>query len=63
MTPTTAEPKETFTLTLRDFEQARERIAPHIYRTPLLTSRQLSEATGLSTEIVESLQTLNPTKD
>jgi threonine dehydratase len=35
-----------FSLSLRDFEAARERIAPHIYRTPLLTSRQLSERTG-----------------
>src|SRR3982750_3887809 len=35
-----------FTLTLADFEQARERIAAHIKRTPLLTSRQLSDATG-----------------
>jgi len=33
------------TLTLDDFKQTRERIAPHIKRTPLLTSRQLSEAT------------------
>src|SRR5213075_1145831 len=35
-----------FTLTLRDFEAARARIAEHIKRTPLLTSRQLSELTG-----------------
>jgi threonine dehydratase len=35
-----------FTLSLRDFEQVRERIAPHIKRTPLLTSAQLSELTG-----------------
>src|SRR5258708_1152455 len=34
------------TLTLKDFEDARARIAEHIKRTPLLTSRQLSEATG-----------------
>ena len=34
------------TLTRRDFEEARARIAPHIKHTPLLTSRQLSEATG-----------------
>jgi threonine dehydratase len=33
-------------LTLDDFRAARERIAPHIRRTPLLTSRQLSERTG-----------------
>ena len=35
-----------FTLTLPDFAAARERIAPHVVRTPLLTSRQLSEETG-----------------
>src|SRR3954467_12318679 len=35
-----------FTLTLRDFRKVRARIAPHIKHTPLLTSRQLSEATG-----------------
>lgn len=33
-------------LTLPDFVAARERIAPYIHRTPLLTSRQLSERTG-----------------
>src|ERR1019366_307647 len=35
-----------FTLTLRDFQEVRDRIAPHIKHTPLLTSRQLSELTG-----------------
>ncbi len=34
------------TLTLKDFEAARARIDAHIKRTPLLTSRQLSELTG-----------------
>jgi threonine dehydratase len=34
------------TLTLRDFEATRARIAPHIKHTPLLTSRQLSDVTG-----------------
>src|SRR5471032_2108760 len=34
------------TLTLKDFEEARARIAPHIKHTPLLTSQQLSELTG-----------------
>jgi threonine dehydratase len=34
------------TLTLKDFEDARARIAQHIKRTPLLTNRQLSELTG-----------------
>lgn len=35
-----------FSLTLDDFKRVRARIAPHIKHTPLLTSRQLSEATG-----------------
>jgi threonine dehydratase len=35
-----------FTLTLAEFERVRERIAPHIKRTPLLTSAQLSKLTG-----------------
>src|SRR5205809_6091584 len=35
-----------FTLTLRDFEEVRSRIAPYIKHTPLLSSRQLSESTG-----------------
>ena len=34
------------TLTLKDFQEVRNRIAPHIKHTPLLTSRQLSELTG-----------------
>ncbi|HEV8496071.1 MAG TPA: threonine ammonia-lyase [Gemmatimonadaceae bacterium] len=34
------------TLTRKDFEDARARISQHIKRTPLLTSRQLSELTG-----------------
>jgi threonine dehydratase len=34
------------TLTLDDFLTARQRIAPHIKHTPLLTSQQLSERTG-----------------
>ena len=40
-----------FTLTKRDFEEVRARIAPHIKHTPLLTSRQLSEATGFDTRL------------
>jgi threonine dehydratase len=36
---------DVFSLTLRDFQDARARIAPHIKHTPLLTSRQLSERT------------------
>jgi threonine dehydratase len=35
-----------FALGLDDFRAVRERIAPHIKHTPLLTSRQLSERTG-----------------
>jgi threonine dehydratase len=35
-----------FSLSLDDFKTVRARIAPHIKHTPLLTSRQLSEATG-----------------
>jgi threonine dehydratase len=35
-----------FTLSLQDFIDARERIASHIHRTPLLGSRQLSGRTG-----------------
>jgi len=44
-----------FTLALRDFEQARARIAPHIKRTPLLTSRQLSELTGFDIRLKAEL--------
>src|SRR5204862_6798974 len=44
-----------FTLTVRDFEQARERIAQHIKRTPLLTSRQLSERTGFDIRLKAEL--------
>jgi threonine dehydratase len=40
-----------FSLTLRDFEEVRARIAAHIKRTPLLTSRQLSELTGYETRL------------
>jgi threonine dehydratase len=40
-----------FSLSLRDFESVRARIAPHIKHTPLLTSRQLSEATGFDVRL------------
>lgn len=40
-----------FALTLRDFEEVRARIAPHITHTPLLTSRQLSERCGLDVRL------------
>ena len=44
-----------FTLTLRDFEEVRSRIAPHIKHTPLLSSRQLSEATGYEARLKAEL--------
>lgn len=52
-----------FTLTLKDFEEARDRIAPHIKHTPLLTSRQLSEATGYDVRLkAEMFQTVGAYK-
>jgi threonine dehydratase len=42
---------DAFTLTLRDFQDARARIAPHIKHTPLLTSRQLSERTDFDVRL------------
>src|SRR5919205_2989810 len=42
---------EPLTLTLRDYEEARARIAPHMKRTPLLGSRQLSERTGFDVRL------------
>ena len=44
-----------FTLSMRDFQAARARIAQHIKRTPLLTSRQLSELTGLDVRLKAEL--------
>src|SRR5436190_560486 len=44
-----------FTLTLRDFQDVRERIAPHIKHTPLLGSRQLSELTGYDVRLKAEL--------
>jgi len=43
------------TLTLRDFAEARARIAPHIKRTPLLGSRQLSDRTGYDVRLKAEL--------
>jgi len=43
------------TLTLKDFEETRARIAPHIKHTPLLTSRQLSERTGFDIRLKAAL--------
>ena len=51
------------TLTKKDFEQARARIAPHIKHTPLLTSRQLSEITGYDVRLkAENFQTVGAYK-
>src|SRR5829696_4974169 len=51
------------TLTLRDFEEARARIDPYIKRTPLLTSRQLSELTGFDVRLkAENFQTVGSYK-
>src|SRR3954454_10455396 len=44
-----------FTLTLDDFREVRARIAPQIKHTPLLTSRQLSELTGLDVRLKAEL--------
>jgi threonine dehydratase len=44
-----------FTLTLRDFEDARARIDAHIKRTPLLTSRQLGDLTGFDVRLKAEL--------
>ena len=51
------------TLSLQDFVDARARIAPYIKRTPLLTSRQLSEATGFDMRLkAENFQTVGSYK-
>lgn len=44
-----------FALTLDDFKTVRARIGPHIKHTPLLTSRQLSEATGFDVRLKAEL--------
>src|SRR5579884_2009992 len=38
-------------LTRAEFERARARVAPHVYKTPLLTSRILSERTGFDVRL------------
>lgn len=43
------------TLIRKDFEQARARVAPHTYHTPMLTSRSLSEATGFDVRLKAEL--------
>ena len=42
-------------LTTADFQAARERMGPHVYRTPLLTSRILSERTGFDVRLKAEL--------
>jgi len=42
-------------LTVKDFEEVRARMAQHIKHTPLLTSRQLSEATGFDIRLKAEL--------
>ena len=60
--PTTAG-TQLLSLTTTDFEQARARIDAHIKRTPLLTSRQLSERTGFDVRLkAENLQTVGSYK-
>jgi len=44
-----------FALTLDDFKTVRARIGKHIKHTPLLTSRQLSEATGFDVRLKAEL--------
>jgi threonine dehydratase len=44
-----------FSLTLDDFKTVRQRIGKHIKHTPLLTSRQLSEATGFDVRLKAEL--------
>jgi threonine dehydratase len=46
---------QTSALTVRDFEDVRARIGPHIRHTPLLTSRQLSERTGYDVRLKAEL--------
>ena len=43
------------TLTRADFEAAYENVAPHVYRTPLLTNRSLSEACGFDVRLKAEL--------
>ena len=40
---------------VRDFEAARARMTPHVYHTPLLTSRMLSERTGYEVRLKAEL--------
>ncbi|MEC9316986.1 MAG: threonine/serine dehydratase [Gemmatimonadota bacterium] len=42
-------------MTRDDFEKAHKRVAPHVYRTPLLTSRSLNEVTGFDIRLKAEL--------
>ncbi len=42
-------------LAREDFEAARANVAPHVYRTPILTSRSLSEASGFDIRLKAEL--------
>jgi threonine dehydratase len=44
-----------FTLSMDDFQEVRARIAQHTQRTPLLTSRQLNDRTGLDLRLKAEL--------
>ena len=45
----------TFAPSLQEFEAARARMAPHVYHTPLVTSRILSERTGFDVRLKAEL--------
>ena len=54
-TPTDTTRTTELWLTKEDFLAARENVAPHVYHTPLLTSRSLSEATGFDVRLKAEL--------
>jgi threonine dehydratase len=43
------------TLTRSDFDRAMKRVSPHVYHTPLVTSRSLSEETGFDVRLKAEL--------
>lgn len=43
------------TLTREDFERARANVSPHVYHTPLLSSRSLSDTTGFEVRLKAEL--------
>ena len=53
--PTDQDTEQGLTLTREDFDKARANVAPHVYHTPLLTSRSLSEATGFDVRLKAEL--------